>query len=150
MIATGNSVNPGDETLKAASPFTVLLVDDEDHILAFIRIKLRLGGYNVLSTGNGSEALDILKSQHVDIAVVDLLMPGVGGLELIERMREFTRIPVIVLTCMDCPEIKHRALSLGANDFLTKPFNPDEILHRVEMFRQVHAATNTSPDSNSC
>jgi DNA-binding response OmpR family regulator len=127
----GTSPNP-------AKPFTVLLVDDEDHILAFIRIKLRLNGYNALSAGNAFEALEILKSQPVDIAVIDLLMPGVGGLELIEQMRVFTRIPIIVLTSMDCPETKLLALSIGANDYLTKPFNPDEIVARVEQFRRIH------------
>jgi two-component system response regulator VanR len=145
MANVKNPSGQPDIAPKPAKPFSVLLVDDEDHIVAFIRIKLRLNGYSVLSAGNAFEALEILKSQPVDIAVIDLLMPGIGGLELIEQMRMFTRIPIIVLTSMDCPETKLQALSIGANDYLTKPFNPDEIVARVEQFKRIH----TKPECNT-
>jgi DNA-binding response OmpR family regulator len=120
---------------KSLNPFTVLLVDDEDHAVCFIRIRLRAAGYRVLSAQSGFAALQFLKNYPVDAAIVDLMMPGMGGLDLIKQMRAFTQIPVIVLTAMDCPETKYKAIAAGANDFLTKPFNPDEIVARVDQIR---------------
>jgi two-component system KDP operon response regulator KdpE len=120
---------------KSLNPFTVLLVDDEDHVVCFIRIRLRAAGYRVLSAQSGFAALQFLKNYPVDAAIVDLMMPGMGGLDLIKQMRAFTQIPVIVLTAMDCPETKYKAIAAGANDFLTKPFNPDEIVARVDQIR---------------
>lgn len=121
--------------IKPIAPFTVLLVDDEDFIVSFMRIRLRAGGYRVLSAKNGFSALQLLKDQPVDMAIVDLMMPGMGGLDLIKQMRAFTQIPVIVLTAMECPETRIKALAAGADEFLTKPFNPDEIVNCLEQIK---------------
>ena len=125
-----------DKTKEKTKPFTVLVVDDEDYITAFIRIKLKVSGYNILTAGNALTALKLLKKHTIDLAIVDIMMPEVNGLELIKQMRVFTQIPVIVLTAMNSIDIKLQSLSIGADDFITKPFDPDELVARIEGIRR--------------
>lgn len=87
MINTTGYAGQDNAEAGAVNPFTVMIVDDEDHIVSFIRIRLRLSGYKVVSAGNAFAALQVLREQAVDLAIVDLMMPGIGGLELIEQMR---------------------------------------------------------------
>jgi two-component system KDP operon response regulator KdpE len=108
----------------------VLLVDDEQAILRVIGIKLRISGYDVLTASRGQEALDLVKTNSPDIILLDVIMPGINGFKVLENLRTFSELPVIVFSAR--PENAQKALSLGANDFLSKPFNPDDLVKRIK------------------
>ncbi len=108
----------------------VLLVDDEPAIVKVIGIKLRVSGFTVITASNGSEALDIVKTSQPDIMLLDIIMPGIDGFEVLKRLREVSSLPVIVFSAR--PENAQKARGLGANDFLSKPFDVDEMVKRIE------------------
>ena len=108
----------------------ILLVDDERAILKVISIKLTISGYDVVTAPGGREALDMIKAESPDIMLLDVIMPGIDGCEVLERLRSVSNLPVIVFSAR--PENARKALSLGANDFLSKPFNVDEMVKRIE------------------
>jgi DNA-binding response OmpR family regulator len=110
----------------------VLLVDDERAILKIISIKLRISGYDVITASNGQEALDLVKKDSLDLMLLDIIMPGIDGFEVLEKLRAFSELPVIVFSAR--PENAQKALSLGANDFIDKPFNVDDMVKRMESF----------------
>src|SRR5687768_16618829 len=99
----------------------VLAVDDEKAILNVIDTELRAQGFRVLTCQSGAEALELAEQYHPDIAVLDLIMPEVGGLEVMRRLRERHSMPVILLTAMKASNDKVRGLELGADDYLAKP-----------------------------
>jgi DNA-binding response OmpR family regulator len=108
----------------------ILLVDDERAILKVIGIKLRISGYDVVTAPGGQEALDLVKTESPDIMLLDVIMPGIDGFEVLEELRAFSELPVIVFSARQ--ENAHNALRLGANDFLAKPFNVDDMVKRIE------------------
>lgn len=108
----------------------VLLVDDDDKILRFLALKLKLFGYDLITAANGSEGLDQLKSGKPDVIVLDILMPVMDGFEMLQQLRTFSALPVIVLSAKG--DNADRAMELGATDFLAKPFKPDELVDRIE------------------
>ncbi len=110
----------------------VLLVDDERAILRVIGIKLRISGFDVLTASGGQEALDLVKTNSPDIILLDVIMPGIDGFEVLEKLRTFSALPVIVFSAR--PDNAQKALSLGANDFLAKPFDVDDMVKRIESF----------------
>ena len=116
--------------------FSILVVDDEEHILNFLSVKLKSAGYDVLTAPNGLQALDIVRSKEPDLVVLDLLMPHMDGLETLKKIRTLSTAPVIILTAKDEDEDKIRGLRLGADDYLTKPFNPDELVARIEAVKR--------------
>lgn len=107
----------------------VLVVDDEPAILRFVSTKLSLVGYQVLTTTSGEEALKLVQSEEPDIIVLDVLMAPMSGLDVLERLRTFSRIPVIVFTGRSF--IADQALKLGASDHIAKPFDPDELVKKI-------------------
>lgn len=109
----------------------ILVVDDESQILRALRIGLVSQGYEALLASNGEEALDQMALHHPDLVVLDLAMPGMDGLELCRRIREWSQIPIIVLSVRSADSDKVKALDLGADDYLTKPFSMEELLARV-------------------
>ena len=109
----------------------ILAVDDEAGILRLIKLELSSQGFRVVVASDGEEALRIAEQQRPDIVVLDILMPDMTGLEVMRRLRERTQVPVILLTGKDHDEDKVRGLELGADDYLVKPFNPDELSARV-------------------
>jgi two-component system KDP operon response regulator KdpE len=113
------------------SEAVVLAIDDEKTILNLIEMELGSQGFKVLTAQSGAEALAITEEQEPDIAVLDLLMPEVGGLEVMRRLRERRTLPVILLTAMKASNDKVRGLDLGADDYLAKPFDPQELAARV-------------------
>ena len=117
-------------------PFTILVVDDDEQILDFLRPKLKGAGYNVLTASNGVEALEQTKAQEPDLLVLDLVMPGMDGFETLKEIRDFSAVPVIVLSARGADTDKIRGLELGADDYLSKPFNPDELLARIKALRR--------------
>jgi DNA-binding response OmpR family regulator len=116
---------------EIVEPFTVLVVDDDEDILKFVGLKLKMSGYRVVTAGDGIKALEILRSDIVDLVVTDLAMPRLGGMQLIKEIRTFSTVPVIVLTAIDPEENKLEAMGNGADDYLTKPFDPDELVAHI-------------------
>jgi two-component system KDP operon response regulator KdpE len=109
----------------------VLVVDDEPQILRVIRASLPLRGYEVITASSGEEALNQISKQLPDLIILDLVMPEMSGLDVCRRVREFSAVPIIVLSAKGSESDKVTALDLGADDYVTKPFGMDELLARV-------------------
>ena len=116
--------------------FRVLVVDDEERILNFLRSKLRASGYEVLTASNGVEALEQAQAQEPDLVVLDLIMPKMDGFETLKELRSFSAVPVIILSARGADADKIKGFGLGADDYLPKPFNPDELVARIEAVRR--------------
>jgi two-component system KDP operon response regulator KdpE len=131
----------------------ILAVDDEAGILRLIKLELSSQGFRVVVANDGEEALRMAEQQRPDIVVLDIVMPDMSGLEVMRRLRERSSIPVILLTAKDHDEDKVRGLELGADDYLVKPFNPEELSARVRAvlrrgFRPSAGAENVVRVSN--
>lgn len=109
----------------------ILIVDDEPEIRNFLRLYLENEGYKVEEAGNGSDALIILDRGDVSLCLLDVMMPGIDGFHVLKRIRETSNIPVIILSARDTDADKILGLNLGADDYLSKPFNPLEAVARV-------------------
>lgn len=116
--------------------FRVLVVDDEPPILKFLEVKLKASGYEVLTAGNGLEALAQAQAQEPDLIVLDVVMPGMDGFETLKQIRAVSAVPVIILSAREANTDKVKGLKLGADDYLAKPFNPDELVARIEAVRR--------------
>ena len=110
----------------------IMVVDDEMHIRELVRFYLDKAGFDTIEAANAEEALDIVENQYIDLAVVDIMMPGMDGFELVEQMRQYRELPVIMLTAKSQSKDKLRGFSLGIDDYVTKPFDPDELMARVK------------------
>jgi two-component system KDP operon response regulator KdpE len=109
----------------------VLVVDDEPQILRALRINLRVRQYEVLTAATGAEALDVAGRHPPDLVILDLGLPDLSGLEVIEGLRGWTRVPIVVLSGRADSADKVEALDAGADDYVTKPFSMDELLARM-------------------
>jgi two-component system KDP operon response regulator KdpE len=109
----------------------ILVCDDEQQILRALRVILRDAGFEVLPASTAEEALDVAAVQHPDAAIIDLVLPDGDGVEVTERLREWTELPVIVLSAVGEEDAKVRALAAGADDYVTKPFGPRELVARL-------------------
>ncbi len=107
----------------------VLVVDDDARILRFIRYGLTLAGYDVVTANSGEEALKMVESESPDVMMLDIVMPGIDGYEVLRRLRSFSRLPVIAFSAH--ASAREEMLRLGANDFLAKPFAADEAVRRI-------------------
>ena len=116
--------------------FCVLIVDDEERILNFLKVKLRGSGYEVLTARSGVEALEQTQLHEPDLIVLDLVMPRMDGFEFLRVLRGFSAVPVIILSARGADADKIKGLALGADDYLAKPFNPDELVARIEAVRR--------------
>ncbi|HSD80333.1 MAG TPA: response regulator transcription factor [Solirubrobacteraceae bacterium] len=110
----------------------VLVCDDEPQILRALRIVLREAGFTVIPAATAEEALDAAALQPPDAAIVDLVLPDLDGIEVTRRLREWTDAPIIVLSAVGEEDEKVRALQAGADDYVTKPFGPRELVARLE------------------
>ena len=110
----------------------VLLVDDDHTLLTVLARRLTREGYEVQTAGSGAAALRSLQGGWPAILVVDLMMPGMDGFELCRRVKQIADLPIIVLSAVDASEAKVSALELYAEDYVTKPFDPDELVARVQ------------------
>ena len=110
----------------------IMVVDDEMHIRELVRFYLDKAGFDTIEAANAEEALDIVENQYIDLAVVDIMMPGMDGFELVEQMRQYREFPVIMLTAKSQSKDKLRGFSLGIDDYVTKPFDPDGLMARVK------------------
>jgi two-component system KDP operon response regulator KdpE len=114
------------------APLSILVVDDEPPIRRFLRTSLTAQGYNALEADDGKTALEMLRRNHVDVLVLDLGLPGMGGFDVIEHLRDAgSALPIIVLSSRADEAGKVRALDLGADDYVMKPFGMDELLARI-------------------
>lgn len=109
----------------------ILVVDDEPGIRRYIRASLEQGGFKVLLAVDGVEALATFETEMPSLVVLDLLMPNMDGYEVCRRIREWSNVPIIMLSAIDSVADKAKCLDLGADDYLTKPFGPPELMARV-------------------
>ena len=126
-------------------PVRVLVVDDEPQILRALRATLRGHGYDVHTVGDGEEALDEIATHPPDIVILDLVMPGKSGFEVVREVRQWSSLPIIVLSARGGERDKVTALDLGADDYLTKPFGADELLARLRVALRHRGGTATTP-----
>lgn len=118
--------------------YNLLIADDEYEIIELLRLYLEKD-YHILEARNGVEAMSIMQTQRIDLAILDIMMPGMDGLELVKKIRETNHLPVIFLSAKSQNHDKILGLERGADDYITKPFNPLEIVARVQaLLRRVH------------
>jgi two-component system, OmpR family, KDP operon response regulator KdpE len=116
--------------------FSILLVDDEERIINFLKTKLKLLNYEVFVAGNGVEAIEQVQGQEPDLVVLDVIMPKMDGFQTLKELRSFSPVPVIMLSARGDDSDRIKGLGLGADDYLPKPFNPDELVARIEAIRR--------------
>jgi two-component system, OmpR family, KDP operon response regulator KdpE len=116
----------------SASKPKILVCDDEAQILRALRVILRDAGFQALPAATAEEALDLAAVHHPDAAIIDLVLPDGDGVEVCRRLREWSNIPVIVLSAIGEEDAKVRALAAGADDYVTKPFGPRELVARLQ------------------
>jgi two-component system KDP operon response regulator KdpE len=122
----------------------VLVVDDEPQIRRALRLVLRANGYDVVEVASGEAALDSVSLQTFDLMILDLMLPDVDGVEVCRRLREWSRLPVVVLSAHGEEEVKVLALDEGADDYVTKPFGAAELLARMRSAMR-RASVETTP-----
>lgn len=121
----------------------ILVVDDEPSIVTLLTFNLKKAGYDVISATKGTEVLPIVKEEHPDMIILDLMLPEMDGMDVCKKLRqEFILIPIIMLTARDDELDKILGLELGADDYMTKPFSPREVVARVKaIFRRTEMGT---------
>jgi DNA-binding response OmpR family regulator len=124
-------------------PKTILVVDDEAEIADLIEIHLLSEGYRVIKANTGAAALDLLERHGADLVILDVMMPGMDGFEVCRRIRERRNIPILMLSARSQTQDKVLGLMTGADDYLTKPFNPLELTARVKA--QLRRFTSLNP-----
>ncbi|SCI14385.1 MULTISPECIES: response regulator transcription factor [unclassified Romboutsia] len=129
--------------------YNILVVEDDIDIIKLLKIYLENDGYNVYSANNGIEALKIVENIKIDLVVMDIMMPKMDGYELTKRVREKYNVPIIILSAKNEDSDKILGLNLGADDYITKPFNPLEIVARVNSnLRRFYHLNNPSKYSD--
>lgn len=127
------------ETLESSGPQLILIVDDELRMRRFIRMNMELENFQVIEADNGIRALDQIRQHNPDLVIMDVMMPEMDGFETLKLLREISTVPVILLTVRDDEEDITRGLSLGADDYITKPFSPRVLTSRVSaVLRRAH------------
>ena len=117
--------------MSTATP-SILVVEDEGSIASFVSLYLKNAGYTVRTAANGSEALSQVAAQMPNLIVLDLMLPDIDGIEVCKRIRQSSDVPILMLTARDEDVDKIIGLEVGADDYLTKPFNPRELVARVK------------------
>ena len=143
--------------------YTILIADDEAEIRQLLRLYLEKDGYEVMEAENGVEAMEILRQREIHLILLDIMMPQLDGYQVLRKLRQESNIPVIFLSAKGADEDKILGLDLGADDYITKPFNPLEAMARInagirrfyhlgagqQMQRQIHVKDLTL-DSEGC
>ncbi|HYZ29840.1 MAG TPA: response regulator [Thermoleophilaceae bacterium] len=120
----------------------VLVVDDAEELRARIRLLLEQAGHDVLEAGDGRSCLRVLYAHKPDVVLLDISMPDMDGWEALERIRELTDVPIIMISARDATPERVRGLRQGADDYIVKPFEPEELLARIDVALR-HAAQRT-------
>lgn len=124
----------------------ILVVEDEPRYARVVTINLETAGYEALVARDGNEAIQMTASKNPDLILLDLMMPGIDGYEVCRRIREFSNIPIIMLTAMSDTNDKVQGLEEGADDYITKPFSARELLARIKVaLRRVNASDPPTP-----
>lgn len=110
---------------------SILVVDDDKKIVDLVALYLKRDGYSVLPAYDGQEALDMARRRRPDLVVLDLMLPELSGMDVCKLLRAESRVPIVMLTARATDEDKLRGLDIGADDYITKPFNPRELVARV-------------------
>lgn len=128
---------------------TILIVEDEDSIRKFIRINLERSKFNVLEAGTGEEGIEKVRNEHVDVVLLDIMLPGIDGYEVCRILRkEFPQIGIIMLTAKGQDMDKIMGLEYGTDDYVVKPFNPIELVLRVKsLIRRMESKKVTEEDT---
>ena len=130
--------------------YTILVAEDDGDIVELMKLYLENDGYRVLSAPDGMAALELVRRERIDLAVLDIMMPRLNGYELTKAIRAQSNLPIIILSAKNADSDKILGLNLGADDYLTKPFNPLEIIARVKSnlrrFYELNPAGASAPD----
>lgn len=123
----------------------ILVVDDEERMVRFIRLNLEHDGFRVTEAFNGNQAINNVRSSLPDLVLLDVMMPDMDGFEVLRLIRETSKVPVIMLTAKGEEDDRVRGLELGADDYITKPFSPRELVSRVRaVLRRTESVTSTT------
>ncbi len=124
----------------------ILVVDDEPRYLKLVRYNMEAAGYEVMTAATGEEAITLVAGQGPDLLILDIRLPGIDGYEVCARVREFSSVPIIMLTAKGEERDKVEGLRQGADDYITKPFGAEELIARVEaVLRRSHTLDVTAP-----
>lgn len=122
----------------------ILVVDDEERMARFIRLNLEHDGFQVIECYKGMQAVSLLREKMPDVVVLDVMLPDIDGFEVLQLIREVSSVPVIMLTAKGEEEDRVKGLELGADDYVTKPFSPRELVSRVRaVLRRVDQSSST-------
>lgn len=111
--------------------YKILAVDDEKRMVRFIQLNLEQDGFQVVTAYNGKEALEQVRTQLPDLVLLDIMMPDINGFEVLKKIRDVSNVPVIMLTAKGEEDDRIQGLELGADDYITKPFSPRELVSRI-------------------
>ncbi len=126
-----------------AMPQTILIVEDNEDTLFLLAMQLRRGGYAIMEAWDGMDALEQLKHNKPDLILLDLMMPGLSGFEVLGQIKtdaELAKVPVIVLSALAEPDVIMRCIELGAHDHVAKPYSLDDLLKRISSVLGVRSA----------
>lgn len=126
----------------------ILVIDDEAQIRRFLKIALESSGYQVLQAETGHQGLELASLQSPDLILLDLGLPDIGGIEVLKRLREWTRVPVLILSVQEQERDKVTALDSGADDYLSKPFGVQELLARIRVALRHSTERNSKTDAS--
>ena len=131
--------------------YRILIAEDDNDIVEILRLYLENEGFELVISRDGEEALNNFESTSVDMALIDIMMPKLNGYELIKKMRDVSNIPIIVMSAKNMDSDKILGLTLGADGYLTKPFNPLEVVARIksQLRRFYDLNTNVQEESNN-
>lgn len=125
----------------------ILVVDDEERMVRFIRLNLEHDGFQVVEANRGMEAIQMIRDQLPDLVLLDVMMPDLDGFEVLRMIREMNPVPVIMLTAKSEEDDKVHGLELGADDYITKPFSPRELVSRVKaVLRRAETISGTTEE----
>ncbi len=117
--------------MSAETKYKILVVDDEKRMVRFIQLNLEQDGFQVITAYNGTEAIEQVRTQLPDLILLDIMMPDINGFDVLKKIREVNKVPVIMLTAKGEEEDRIQGLELGADDYITKPFSPRELVSRI-------------------
>ena len=126
----------------------ILIIEDEEKIARFIELELKYEGYEVAKAFNGRDGLELVKTQPFDLVLLDIMLPGINGIEVLRRIRQFSDLPIILLTARDAVVDKVTGLDGGADDYITKPFAIEELLARIRVALRKKDAGNALEESS--
>lgn len=127
--------------------YQLLIAEDDTDIIEILRLYLENEGFKIIPASNGEEALLLFDKEKIDLAIIDIMMPKMDGIELIKKIRRTSNIPIMILSAKNMDSDKILGLSIGADDYLTKPFNPLEVVARVKSSLRRYFELNATKES---